>query len=178
MKQSDFNFNLLDTKKPEEVIRDLLQQISDATQNRILGKIEKYSGQIESYTKSSMNSMVRLASGLSETKIDIQSQLGEISPQSNRFEVYLSVFNMEHYKYRMMFIGYESTAYPVKIVMNEDIYHECFKKNFTPIFAASMSELENIIQNAINSETMLKLLQNLIDESLRIEISKNNSNND
>ncbi|SUO03202.1 Uncharacterised protein [Faecalicoccus pleomorphus] len=177
MKQSDFNFNLLDTKKPEEVIRDLLQQISMATQNRIFGKIEEYTGEIESYTKSSLTSMVSIASGLSGTKIDIQSELGELFPQRNKFEVYLSVSNMEYYKYRMMFIEYGSTAYPVKIVMNEDIYHECFKKNFTPILASSMSELENIIQNAIDSETMLKLLQSLINESLRIETSKNNSNN-
>lgn len=43
----------------------------------------------------------------SETiKVDIQEDLGEQSKEDHRYEVFLTVKGLEHYRYRLMFVDY------------------------------------------------------------------------
>lgn len=61
-------------------------------------------------------------STISETEsADIQQDLGEQGSEQNKFEVFLTVKGLEHYKYRMMFVKYSTISYPVTIVMNKDL---------------------------------------------------------
>lgn len=46
------------------------------------------------------------------TNIDIQAELGAHGAENNKFEVFLTVKRLEHYRYRMMFVEYGSVAYP------------------------------------------------------------------
>ena len=100
--------------------------------------------------------------------VDIQEDLGEQSDRDNKFEVYLSVKGLDHYKYRMMFVHYRAISYPVTIVLSEDLADVSghYKDSFEVV---SVSELENLMQVLIKSEFLRNLIQNLINEALRIE---------
>lgn len=173
MNEEKFCFDLLDRYAPDIVIKKALEQVEQATKGHVVGNIARYDGPVYSYTKKT-----GLAAALGTTQlysdtvnVDIQQDLGEQNTDQNKFEVFLTVKGLEHYKYRMMFVQYSTIAYPVTIVMNEALAIEYSGKRNDIFTIASMKKLEELMELVLNSETMLILLQNLINESLRQELA-------
>ncbi len=167
MNRGMFSFELLDKYAPEVVIKRMLEQIEEATGGYVIGKIEKYDGPVFSYTKNNISFSFQTA--LKPMEIDIQDDLGEQDKEDNRYEVFLTVKNLEHYRYRMMFVDYRTISYPVTIVMSEALAVEYSSKRNAIFRVESMKELENMLDIIINSKTMISLIQSLINESLRQE---------
>lgn len=174
MDKRTFTFDLLDKYTPDVVIENSLKQIEEATQGYVIGEIKEYGGPISSYTKT-----VGLASALgalqttSETvRVDIQKDLGEQDKENHRYEVFLTVKDLAHYKYRMMFVDYGAVSYPVTIVLNDTLAVAYSGKRTDTFHIGSMADLEDMLSAIFNSDTMISLLQNLINESLRQEIKK------
>ena len=92
-----------------------------------------------------------------------------IHSQKNKFEVFLSVKGLDHYKYRMMFIEYDDISYPVKVVLKEELAVEYNGKRNYILQIKSMAELEEMMNKIINSNTIISLLQSLIYEAIRHE---------
>ena len=169
MDKQTFNFELLDTDTPEVVIKNSLKQIEEATRGYVCGRIEKYDGPVRSYIK---KSGIAAMIGSLQTNLEtgsIQEDLGEQDKEKHRYEVFLIVKGLEHYRYRMMFVDYGAVSYPVMIVMNQDLALEYSGKWSDTFQIDSMKKLEEMMNKVINSETMLTLIQNLINESLRQE---------
>ena len=172
MEQDTFKFDLVDNRLPEDVIREIIGSINTATRGYVYAQIERYEGYVTSYNRkaggSLLSAMELLASTEKTVHVDIQEDLGEQSDRDNKFEVYLSVKGLEHYKYRMMFVHYRAISYPVRIVLSEDLADISghYKDSFEVM---SVSELENLMQGLIKSEFLRNLIQNLINEALRIE---------
>lgn len=171
MDKEKFTFELVDKYTPEDVIKKSLVQIEDATQGYVVGNIEEYSGPICSYTK-----QTGLAATLSslQTKsetitVDIQDALGEQNKEDHRYEVFLTVKGLEHYRYRMMFVDYGTISYPATIVLSEMLAIEYSGKRNDTYYIDSMKELEDMLDVVINSYSMIAFIQKLIDESLRQE---------
>ncbi len=101
--------------------------------------------------------------------VDIQADLGAQGVENYRYEVFLTVKGLEHYRYRMMFVEYGSVAYPATIIMNEALAIEYSNKRSFMFKVGSMKDLEDMLDTIINSETMVSLIQSLINESLRQE---------
>ena len=100
----------------------------------------------------------------SETiKVDIQEDLGEQSKEDHRYEVFLTVKGLEHYRYRLMFVDYGAISYPVTIVLNEMLAIEYSGKRNDIYYIDSMKELENML------DVVIDFIQKLINESLRQE---------
>ena len=172
MNTETFSFELVDKDKPEIVIKNSLRQIDEATRGYVKGNIEKYDGQIRSYKK---NLGLVIPTLQKEVTIDIQKDLGEQNNEDYKFEVFLTVKGLEHYKYRMMFVNHETLSYPVMIVMNDNMAVEYSGGQIKDIFwIESMKELEELMSRVINSDTMESLIQKLINESLRQEIKNEN----
>lgn len=169
MDKNTFSFDLLDRDTPEVVIKRSLEQIAEATQGYVNGNIEEYSGEISTYTKRS--GIAAISRSLEAITVDIQEDLGEQDGEKHRFEVFLTVKDLKHYKYRMMFVDYGTISYPVTIVMNEALAIEYCGKRKDTFLIESMKELETMLDVIINSNTMVNLIQSLINESLRKEIS-------
>lgn len=170
MDKTKFNFELIDKYTPEVVIENSLQQIREATQGYVTGNIEKYDGPISSYTK--QEGIAAVAKALSEPmKVNIQDDLGEQNKEKHRYEVFLTVKGLEHYRYRMMFIDYGAISYPVTVVMSEMLAVEYSGKRNDMFSVSTMKELKNMLDIIINSDTMITFVQQLIDESLRQEYS-------
>lgn len=177
MNKEKFTFELVDKYTPYIVIRNFLKQIKEETKGYVTGNIERYDGPVYSYTKQvsgltavAVDASLRRAQSEPKTvEVDIQQDLGEQNTERNKFEVYLSVKGLEHYKYRMMFVDYGTISYPVKVIMNEDLavaYSGRRKDVFT---VDSMKKLEEMMDKIMNSEMMISLIQSLINESLRQE---------
>lgn len=172
MNTETFSFELLDKDKPEIVIKNSLRQIDEATRGYVKGNIEKYDGQIRSYKK---NLGLVIPTLQKEVTIDIQKDLGEQNNEDYKFEVFLTVKGLEHYKYRMMFVNHGTLSYPVTIIMNDSLAVEYSGGQMKDIFwIESMKELEELMSRVINSDTMESLIQKLINESLRQEIKNEN----
>lgn len=172
MNTETFSFELLDKDKPEIVIKNSLRQIDEATRGYVKGNIEKYDGQIRSYKK---NLGLVIPTLQKEVTIDIQKDLGEQNNEDYKFEVFLTVKGLEHYKYRVMFVNHGTLSYPVTIIMNDSLAVEYSGGQMKDIFwIESMKELEELMSRVINSDTMESLIQKLINESLRQEIKNEN----
>lgn len=171
MDKTKFSFDLVDKYTPEDVIKKSLVQINDATQGYVKGNIEEYGGPIRSYTKQTgLAATLSSIQTKSETiKVDIQEDLGEQSKVDHRYEVFLTVKGLEHYRYRLMFVDYGAISYPVTIVLNEMLAIEYSGRRNDIYYIDSMKELENMLDVVINSESMIDFIQKLINESLRQE---------
>ncbi len=173
MNNGNFKFNLVDKFSPEVSIKKSLKQIEEATKGYVKGHIEKYDGPIYSYSKK-----VGLPAALSawysssdNCNVNIQDELGALQNEQNRYEVFLSVKGLEYYKYRMMFVDYGTISYPVTIVMNDSLAIEYSNQTRTVFIIENMLELERMMDRIINSDTMISLIQNLINEALRKELT-------
>lgn len=182
MDKKTFTFELVDKYTPEAVIRDSLKQIEEATNGYVMGNIAEYGGPISTYTKNiggkaaMLGALGTLATKTETVQVDIQNDLGELDDEDNRYEVYLTVKGLEYYKYRMMFVDYGAVSYPVTIVMNEALAREYNGGKRNERFSLNtMKELEDMLDIVINSDTMLTLIQNLINESLRQELRAESS---
>lgn len=168
MENMKFSFDLVDKYKPNEVLEMALKQVEDATRGFVKGNIQDYDGPMQDYLKKSgwaetLGAFVTA----SDMKVSIQDSLGEQGTEKHKYEVFLSVDALPHYKYRIMFLEYGTISYPAQVVMNDNLATECFGKFLNKFTVETMAEMENMINTILASDAMSKLIQNLINESLR-----------
>lgn len=72
-----------------------------------------------------------------------------------------------YYKYRIMFLRYGAIAYPVEVVLNEDIAEAYNGKKQYIYDVDSMEELKTMFETIINTDFCTNLIQSLIYESMR-----------
>lgn len=69
----------------------------------------------------------------------------------------------------MMFVDYKSVSYPVTIVLNDDLVTE-YRSTYDDTFQLrSVKEVQDMMEQIINSGTLTRLIQSLISEAIRIE---------
>ena len=129
--------------------------------------VDVYEGQTKSYVKKNNLWAATEAFNKVEETVDIQDVLGEQSGIDNKFEVFLSVKGLEYYKYRIMFLRYGAIAYPVEVVLNEDIAEAYNGKKQYIYDVDSMEELKTMFETIINTDFCTNLIQSLIYESMK-----------
>ncbi len=173
----DFNFDGIlnydddQAVSPDIVIAELGNQLEKATNGFIKGVVREYNGPIESYDQMSAFASIASALGTSLVHRDIQDNLGEIGYQEYKFEFFLTTSKLEDYKYRVLFFEYGIGMYPVKIVLEQGIADEIFKKENADYVVeyATKTELENVILNILKTKKVTKVMQELIYAMKRFE---------
>ena len=173
----DFNFDGIlnydddQAVSPDTVIAELGNQLEKATNGFIKGVVREYNGPIESYDQMSAFASIASALGTSLVHRDIQDNLGEIGYQEYKFEFFLTTSKLEDYKYRVLFFEYGIGMYPVKIVLEQGIADEIFKKENADYVVeyATKTELENVILNILKTKKVTKVMQELIYAMKRFE---------
>ena len=173
----DFNFDGIlnydddQAVSPDTVIAELGNQLEKATNGFIKGVVREYNGPIESYDQMSAFASIASALGTSLVHRDIQDNLGEIGYQEYKFEFFLTTSKLEDYKYRVLFFEYGIGMYPVKIVLEQGIADEIFKKENADYVVeyATKTELENVILNILETKKVTKVMQELIYAMKRFE---------
>ena len=173
----DFNFDGIlnydddQAVSPDTVVAELGNQLEKATNGFIKGVVREYNGPIESYDQMSAFASIASALGTSLVHRDIQDNLGEIGYQEYKFEFFLTTSKLEDYKYRVLFFEYGIGMYPVKIVLEQGIADEIFKKENADYVVeyATKNELENVILNILKTKKVTKVMQELIYAMKRFE---------
>lgn len=167
------DFNDIDMTAPEKVISDVLDQLSKETNGIICGNIATYSGHVMSYTKTGFSS-IALAIGPTDKEVDIQNDLGKIGQETHKFECYLYTPAYDKYKYRVFFVKYETSNYPVNVILEESIARSISSGNVGYVWSCdTREELEELMYKIFNSKKIVSVMQELI----RINQSKKLSNN-
>lgn len=167
------DFNDIDLTAPEKVISEVLNQLSDETNGIICGKISNYGGHVMSYTKTGISS-IAAALGNADKEVDIQSDLGKIGQDTHKFECYLYTPEYDKYKYRVFFVKYDTSNYPVSIILEESVARSISSGSSRYVVScATREELEELIYKIFNSKKLISVMQELI----RINQSKKTFNN-
>lgn len=169
------DFNDIDLTAPEKVISDILSQLSEETKGIICGNVTAYSGHVSSYTKHGFSSIAAaLGTGTVDKEIDIQDDLGKIGQDTHKFECFLYTPEYDKYKYRVFFVKYDTSNYPVNIILEESVARSISTGSSGYVIScATREELEELIYKIFNSKKLISVMQELI----RINQSKKASNN-
>lgn len=169
------DFNDIDLTAPEKVISEILTQLSEETKGIICGNVDTYSGHVMSYTKIGFSSIAAaIGTGTVDREIDIQNDLGKIGQETHKFECYIYTPEYDKYKYRVFFVKYDTSNYPVNIILEESVARSISISNSGYVIScATREDLEELIYKIFNSKKMISVMQELI----RINQSKKASNN-
>jgi hypothetical protein len=167
------DFNDIDLTAPEKVISEVLTQLSEETNGIICGNISAYSGHVMSYTKKVGFSSLAVTFNSSDTEVDIQTDLGKIGQETHKFECYLYTPEYDKYKYRVFFVKYDTSNYPVNIILEESVARSISSGLGYVFSCATREELEELIYKIFNSKKIVSVMQELI----RINQSKKALNN-
>lgn len=163
----DFSYENLET--PDMVLAEICTQLDNITKSFVQGNLRGYEGPIESYDQlSAMASIAASISGV--TRVDIQNRLGEIGTGTDiKFEFFLSASQIPDYKYRILFMQYGMTGYPVKVVLEQGIADELNGKEDSEYIYEidSKEKFESLIVQILNSTKLKRIIQDLITVSMR-----------
>lgn len=165
------NFDKVDLTPADIVVEEVAKELKSETRGLVDCNVKPYAGEIYSriVTKpSSMaSSMAMLTSALDtrghEEIFDVQNSLGELINKENKYEVYLSTPKYKNYKFRLMFLKYDSTIYPVTIVLEQEISTQLQNAHNSYIYKiGSREEFEKFIISVIKTEKVTNILQQLV----------------
>ena len=165
------NFDKVDLTPADIVVEEIAKELKSETRGLVDCNVKPYAGEIYSriVTKpSSMaSSMAMLTSALDtrghEEIFDVQNSLGELINKENKYEVYLSTPKYKNYKFRFMFLKYDSTIYPVTIVLEQEISTQLQNAHNSYIYKiGSREEFEKFIISVIKTEKVTNILQQLV----------------
>lgn len=166
------NFDDIDLTAPDIVIKELFDQLPNETNKLINGKIEKYDGPVMSYTTGSI-SAISSSLKLMNNQVDIQIDLGEIGTETHQFECYLYTPEYDKYHYRMFFVKYNISNYPVTIVLEESVARSISVPNGEYICICNTRiELEELIVRVLTSKRIIEVMQELIRINQAKKLSK------
>ena len=166
------DFSDIDLTAPDRVINELLAQLPEETNGLVNGKIQEYSGYVMSYTERGLSS-IAAAIGAADRKVDIQDDLGEIGTQTYKFECYLYTPEYEKYRYRMFFIKYNISHYPVTVVLEDSVARSVLGANGGYVCACNTrTELEDLVVRILTSKRIVAVMQELIrvNQAKKLEV--------
>lgn len=174
------DFNDIDLTAPEKVISEILSQLSEETKGIICGNVTAYSGHVFSYTKHGFSSIAAaLGTGTVDKEIDIQDDLGKIGQDTHKFECFLYTPEYDKYKYRVFFVKYDTSNYPVNIILEESVARSISTGNSGYVVScATREELEELIYKIFNSKKLISVMQELIRINQSKKVSNNTTTND
>lgn len=165
------NFDKVDLTPADIVVEEIAKELKSETRGLVDCNVKPYAGEIYSriVTKpSSMASSVAMLTSALDTRgheeiFDVQDSLGELINKENKYEVYLSTPKYKNYKFRLMFLKYDSTIYPVTIVLEQEISTQLQNAHNSYIYKiGSREEFEKFIISVIKTEKVTNILQQLV----------------
>ncbi len=175
------DFSPMDLTAPNTVVDEILSQLPEQTNGIVYGSIADYSGPIESYTRPAPFSGFAEALGRREEEVNIQNDLGATGQKRNRFECFLYTKSYEHYKFRLFFMEYGISNYPVKVVLEESIAYSATQSRSNYIQKCSnRDELEELLLKILTCKRTIAVMQEIIriDQIKKAELSASSAEDD
>lgn len=156
------DFCEMDLTAPSKVVEEILQQVPEATNNIIFGRINEYSGHVTSYTTIKTSLAETLESITGEKRVDIQDNLGKQGEEEHKYECVLYTSAYKDYKYRMFFMKYGIAHYPVQFTLEESIAQSIQGINTYIVTCDNREAVEDLMLNILTSKKVLSVMQELI----------------
>lgn len=176
------NFDKVDLTPPDEVVTEMAAELEDATNSLVNCTVSPYTGPIRSYTETKTTGIGAALDVFTprtiEERIDIQNELGEIGKTKKKFEVCLTTPQNHAYKFRLMFIEYDATIYPVTVVLESEVARQLIQYGNGYIYSfGTRKDFQEFLDNVIGTRKVMAILQQLIDlagntESVAVEETK------
>ena len=161
---------ILREKLPSEVIKEYCDKLEDVTDGNVLAKIGQYSHTIKQMTADNRPFQKFINEKITVKKnVTPQDYLGVIDDE-NRFtyEVYITGSKTKNYKYRFCFIEFGVPAYPVEIIIDDDIVDELGLQT-TKLSINSVEELKTLFIKILNSNKITEVIKSLMAVNAQIE---------
>lgn len=172
------DFTDIDLTAPEKVIDEVLIQLSQETNGIVLGKIEPYAGHVMSYTKAGLSAIALAIGSTTDKEVNIQNDLGKIGQETHKFECFLYTPEYEKYKYRVFFVKYDTSNYPVNIILEESVSKSIASSNSGYVFTCNTrEELEDLVIKIFTSKKLINVMQELVRINQSKKASKNGEQN-
>jgi len=163
-KKTDIKPMEVDT--PVEIIQYQCTRLWEMTEGSIIAKVYEYSQPIFSYIEKS-----RLIRTIDENKkINIQENLGDVSDGTFSYEFFITSTSTPKFKYRIMFLQYDISVYPVTLVLDESILEE-LELNQELVTCNNQTEFEIILEKILNSKKVTNVISALLKISQRDKVS-------
>jgi len=166
------DFADIDLTAPAKVIEEILSELPKETNGIISGKIEAYDGPVFSCMTFDVLAKTDIVGALGGKKIDIQKDLGEIGQESYKYECFLYTPEYDKYKYRIFFVNYSISHYPVDIILEESVAESISSSGAYIYTCDTRSELESLVLRIFSSKRVISVMQNLV----RINQAKRSEN--
>ena len=161
--KEQLDFSEIDLTPPNEVIEQILSELPSITNNIVLGKLDPYSGRVESYTSIERSALAVMMNVKEEKFVDIQKDLGKLGEEIKKYECVLYTPIYDKYKYRIFFIKYGIAKYPVRFVLEESIANSIESLNSRCIVdCKNRAEVENLMNRIMSSKKLISIIQELI----------------
>lgn len=177
--QGKLDFTEIDLTPPDKIIKKILEQLPAETNGIVCGEIIKYEGAVMSYKRKTFAGLAASLGTVSET-VDIQDALGEQGQEVHKFECYIYTPIYEKYKYRVFFVKYGISNYPVNIILQESIAESIAITSNNYVYTCnSKKELEVLIYNIFTSKKLISVMQEIIriNQAKKLEINVNDTTN-
>lgn len=155
---------------PKDIVQYQCEELSKMTNGFVLGKITEYDGPISDYTTGLSKISGSLGSMFEEKEVKIQSDLGELSGNKFTYEFYITSKHTTNFMYRVFFLEYGISIYPLKIVLDENIAFEIGER--ADITCDSEADYCDILVKILNSEKIKNVVNNLFLINKKEEMSK------
>ena len=162
----NFDFSNEYTERPDEIVRKICDELSQASKEYAKVSISRYDGAVVSYNRLGI---AKALESLTTMNVDIQKDLGEIGDGEIKFETLITAPNIDNFCYRPFFMKYGIGGYPVKIIMEQTIADEVFGKEDSNYMVQcdNEEELKEIVIKVFNSSIIRELIQGIINETRR-----------
>lgn len=180
------SFDKVDLTTPDKVVKEVGNELSEITQGMVRCEVQPYDGPIRSFTQTKEVGAGAVFAAFQtktvEERVDIQSRLGEMGNTQKKFEVCLETPNNRDYKFRLMFIEYDATIYPVTAVLESDIANQLPQYGNSYIYSfKTRKDFQAFFVDVINSDKAVTILQQLINlagNAMHLEMNEEAETND
>lgn len=148
---------------PKNILEEQCTYLNKMTNEIIIGRVEEYSGNIDSYIIPGFSDALKPLNDIfTEKKVNIQSALGEMGERQFTYEFFLTSRVTPDYKFRVLFMQYGIMGYPVKIVLEEGIADEIDAEHGYIYSVQSQEEYEEVLGKVLNSTRITDIVTRLI----------------
>lgn len=146
-------------RTPHDIISEQCKYLSEMTDGKVIARIAPYDGDYRSYSK--LDPIIsKWLNADRENNFDVQNILGD---RQSKFvyEFYITAKAAPKYKYRIMFLAFGISVYPVEVSLEKSIADE-IGMNKSEFLLSTEEEFANLVGKVLSSERISAVVSNLI----------------
>lgn len=158
---------------PKKILEEQCIYLNKETEEVVIGRVAQYSGSLEPYYTTPIASVLSddlertLGTGISKAfnskKIDAQTKLGEVGEDQFTYEFFITSKGTPEYKFRVLFMQYGITGYPVTVILEEGIADEInHSDDGYTYYMQTRKEYEELLARIFSSKRFGEILTKLM----------------